>query len=114
MSKPRTNSATSDPAVGQRPEGSAGRSSENHLPDAFLQIRDARDRIVAAVIDRAEKDGSYQHAKWLFEFGGIVPAGHTAPEDEPSLMRSLLEALQIPETPEEIAAELSANDHVVE
>ena len=114
MSKLRTNSAASDPAVGRQPERPAGRSSENPLPDAFTQIRDARDRIVAAVIARAEKDGSYQHAKWLFEFGGIVPAGHTAPEDEPSLMRSLLETLQIPETPEEIAAELSANDHAVE
>jgi hypothetical protein len=45
---------------------------------------------------------------------GILPAGHTAPEEDPSLIRSLLEALQIPETPEEIAAELSAADHVVE
>lgn len=115
MSKPRTNPAIpSDPAVDQRPDRPTDRSSDKPLPDAFTQIRDHRDRIVAAVIDRAEKDGSYQHAKWLFEFGGIVPAGHTAPEDEPSLMRSLLETLQIPETPEEIAAELSANDHVVE
>ena len=114
MPKLRTNSATSDPAVGQRPKGPAGRSSENPLPDAFTQIRDHCDRLIAAVIERAEKDGCHQRTKWLFEFGGILPAGHTAPEDEPSLMRSLLEALQIPETPEEIAAELSANDHVVE
>ena len=114
MSKPRTNSATNDPADDQRPEGPAGRSSENPFPDAFTQILAARDRLIAAVIDRAEKDGCHQRTKWLFEFGGIVPAGHTAPEDESSLMRSLLEALQIPETPEEIAAELSANDHAVE
>jgi hypothetical protein len=114
MSKPRTNSATCEPGVGQRPEGPAGRSSENPLPEAFTQIRDARDRLIAAIIDRAEKDGCHQRTKWLFEFGGIVPAGHTAPEDEPSLIRSLLEVLQIPETPEEIAAELSAHDHVVE
>jgi hypothetical protein len=114
MSKRRTNSATSGPAVDQRPPRPAGRSSENPLPDAFTQIRDARDRLIAAVIERAEKDGCHQRTKWLFEFGGIVPAGHTAPEDEPSLIRSLLETLQIPETPEEIAAELSANDHVVE
>jgi hypothetical protein len=114
MSKLRTNSATSGPAVDQRPPRPAGRSCENPLPDAFTQIRDARDRLIAAVIERAEKDGCHQRTKWLFEFGGIVPAGHAAPEDEPSLMRSLLEALQIPETPEEIAAELSANDHVVE
>lgn len=90
------------------------RAGDKPLPDAFAQIRDHRDRIVAAIIDRAEKDGSYQHAKWLFEFGGIVPAGHTAPADEPSLIRSLLEQFQIPETPEEIAAELSADDHAVE
>jgi len=114
MAKPRTNSATSGPAVDQRPERPADRSSDTPLPDAFTQIREARDRLIAAVIARAEKDGCHQRTKWLFEFGGIVPAGHTAPEDEPSLMRSLLETLQIPETPEEIAAELSANDHVVE
>ena len=114
MSKPRTNSATSDPAVDQRPGRSAGGSSEDPLPDAFTQILDARDRLIAAVIERAVKDGCHQRTKWLFEFGGIVPAGHTAPEDEPSLMRSLLETLQIPETLEEIAAELSANDHAVE
>ena len=114
MSKLRTNPATSGPAVDQRPSRPAARSSDRPLPDAFTQIREARDRIIAAVIDRAENDGSYQHAKWLFEFGGIAPAGHTAPEDEPSLIRSLLEILQIPETPEEIAAELSATDHAVE
>jgi hypothetical protein len=114
MSKLRTNSAASEPAVDQRPGRRAGRSSENPLPDAFTQILDHRDRLIAAVIERAEKDGCHQRTKWLFEFGRIVPAGHTAPEDEPSLMRSLLEALQIPETPEEIAAELSANDHAVE
>ncbi len=84
------------------------------LPDALTQIRDARDRIVAAIIDRAEQDGCYQRAKWLFEFGGIVPSGHSAPEDETSLLRSLLETLQIPETPEEIAAEFAAQDHAVE
>ena len=114
MSKLRTNPATSDPAVGQRNASPAGAPSENSLPDAYTQIRDARDRLIAAVIERAEKDGCHQRTKWLFEFGGIAPAGHTAPEDETSLLRSLLETLQIPETPEEIAAELSANDHAVE
>ena len=114
MSKLRTNPATSGPAVDQRPGRPADRSSDQAFPDAFTQIREARDRLIAAVIDRAEKDGSYQATKFLFEFGGIVPAGHTAPEDERSLLRSLLETLQIPETPEEIAAELSATDHAVE
>jgi hypothetical protein len=114
MSKLRTNSASSDPVVGQQPEGPAGRSSENPLPDAFTQIREARDRLIAAVIERAEKDGCHQRTKWLFEYGGILPAGDTAPEDQTALIRSLLEVLQIPETPEEIAAELSAHDHVVE
>ena len=114
MMKLRTNSATSGPAAGQRPETAADRPAENALPDAFTQIRDARDRLIASVIERALKDGCHQRTKWLFEFGGIVPAGHAAPEDETSLLRSLLETLQIPETPEEIAAELSANDHAVE
>lgn len=86
MSKSRTNSASSDPAVGQQPEGLAGRSSEIPLPDAFTQIRDARNRLIAAIIDRAEKDGCYQRTKWLFEYGGILPAGQTPPEDESSLM----------------------------
>jgi hypothetical protein len=104
MAKPRTNSATGDPAVDQRPK----------LPDAFTQIREARDELIASVIDRAKKDGCHQRTKWLFEFGGIVPAGDTPPEDQTSLIRSLLEALRIPETPEEIAAEFSANDHAVE
>lgn len=84
------------------------------LKDAIIQIQEAKNAIIAAVIDRAKQDGSYQHAKWLFEFGGITPAGHSAPEDEPSLLRLLLDQLQIPETPEEIAAEFSANDHAVE
>ena len=114
MSKLRTNPATSGPAVEQRPGRPAERSSDRPLPDAFVQIREARDRIIAAVIERAVKDGSYQHAKWLFEFGGIVPGGPNAPENDTSLIRSLLEVLQLPETPEEIAAELSANDHAVE
>jgi hypothetical protein len=114
MSKSRTNSATSGPAVDQQAGRPAGRSCDKPLLDAFTQIRDARDRLIAAVIERAENDGCHQRTKWLFEFGGIVPAGHTAPEDEPSLLRSLLETLQIPETPEEIAAQLAANDHAVE
>ena len=115
MAKPRTNPATScDPAVDQRRDLRASQPTDKPPADAFTQIREARDRLIAAVIDRALKDGCHQRTKWLFEFGGIVPAGHTAPQDEPSLMRSLLEVLQIPETPEEIAAELSANDHPVE
>jgi hypothetical protein len=113
MPKVRTNSETSDSAE-QRLGRPFDRSSDQPLPDAFTQIREARDRIVAAVIERAVKDGCHQRAKWLFELGSIVPAGHSAPEDETSLLRSLMETLQIPETPEEIAAELSANDHAVE
>jgi hypothetical protein len=113
MSKLRTNpSIPADRASDHAADQPTDRGKP--LPDALTQIRDARDRIVAAVIERAEKDGSYQHAKWLFEFGGIVPAGHSAPEDETSLLRSLLETLQIPETPEEIAAEFAAQDHAVE
>ena len=83
MAKIRTNPAAGDPAVEQEPERPPGHSCEDPLPDAFIQIRDARDRIVAAVIERAVKDGSYQHAKWLFEFGGIVPGGPNAPEKIP-------------------------------
>jgi hypothetical protein len=87
------------------------------LADAFTQIREARDAIVAAVIRRAQDEGSYQHAKWLFELGGILPAGHGSPEDEPSLTRLLLDQFQIPEDEEEgddHSNQLSANDHAVE
>ena len=84
------------------------------LKDAVIQIQEARNAIIAAVIERAKQDGSYQHAKWLFEFGGIVPAGQSSPEDEPSLLRLLLDQLQIPETPEKNSAEFSAHDHAVE
>jgi len=111
MAKFRTNPTVSGDAPGL-PFGATERSAD--LPDAFTQIRDARDRIIAAVIARAEQEGSYQHAKWLFEFGGVLPSGQSAPDDDPSLLRLFLEQLQIPETPEELAAEFSANSHAVE
>ena len=110
MAKFRTNPTVSGDAPGLScsPEHSAD------LPDAFTQIRDARDRIIAAVIARAKQDGSYQHAKWLFEFDGVLPSGQIVPDDDPSLLCLFLEQLQIPETPEELAAEFSANNHAVE
>ena len=83
------------------------------LKDAFTQIREARDRMVASVIDRAIAEGSYQHAKWLFELGGIVPEGRHSPEDEPSLARLLLDKFQIPESDDE-SNDLAANDRAVE
>jgi hypothetical protein len=112
MSKFRTNPTAFNDAP--RPSIDTDRSADRPLPDAFTQIRDARDRIIAAVIARAEQEGSYQHAKWLFEFGGVLPSGQNAPDDDPSLLRLFLEQLQIPETPEELAAEFSANSHAVE
>ncbi len=87
--------------------------TETVLPDAFTQIQRSKDEIVAAVIRKAIDDGSYQHAKWLFEFGGIVPAGHSSPQDDPSLARLFLDHLQITESGPP-PAELSANDHAVE
>jgi hypothetical protein len=84
-------------------------ASDGALPDAIAQIQQARDKIVHAVIQKAIDEGSYQHAKWLFEFGGITAAGRRPPEDPSSLVRLLLDQLQIPETPEEIAAEFSAH-----
>ena len=95
-------------------DGAPDLQTETPLADAFTQIRDNRDKIVAAVIKRAIDDGSYQHAKWLFDLGGIVPEGHKSMEDEPSLMRLLLDQFQIPESETEFAAEFSANDHAVE
>ena len=79
------------------------------LPDAITQIREAKDKIVRAVIKKAIDDGCYQRAKWLFEFGGINPAGHTSPEEQVAHLRLLLDQLQVPESPEEIAPEFSVN-----
>jgi hypothetical protein len=104
MSKFRTNPSPTGEPEGRQPD----------LPDAFTQIREAQRRIIAAVIAHAEQDGTYQHAKWLFEYGGLLAAGQSEPDDGPSLARLLLEQLRIPETPEELAAEFSASDHAVE
>jgi len=106
MSKTNCKPATAVQYAADKPADSAAEQG-SALADAFVQIRESRDRIVAAVIQRAVEDGSYQHAKWLFEFGGIVSCGHNSPEDEPSLVRLLLDQLQIPETPEELAAEFA-------
>ena len=104
MNKARTNPDTGQIAETVRP---ADQSTQEAFPEAFANIRDKRNEIIAAVIQRAIDDGSYQHAKWLFEFGGIVPSGHSSPEDQPSLTRLLLDRFQIPESPEETAAEFS-------
>ena len=79
------------------------------LQDAVTQIREAKDKIVRAVIKKAIDDGCYQRAKWLFEFGGITPAGHASPEEQVALLRLLLDQLQISESPEEAAPEFSVN-----
>ena len=108
---------------GERPRGAAendsadgpkDRPADRPLADAYTQIREARDRIVEAVIQRAIDEGSYQHAKWLFELGSVLPAGQQSPADEPSLVRLLLDQFHIPESDENIAAEFSANDPAVE
>ena len=111
---------------GERPRGAAEndsadgpkeRPTDRTLADAYTQIREARDRIVEAVIQRAIDEGSYQHAKWLFEFGGILPEGQKSPADEPSLVRLLLEKFQIPEDEYpsgDQSNEFSSNDAAVE
>jgi hypothetical protein len=104
----------SSPSETPSTDAAIDRKTDKPLPDAFTQIRDNRDKIVAAVIQRAIDDGSYQHAKWLFDLGGIVPEGHKSPEDEPSMLRLLLDQFQNPEYQQELAAEFSANDPAVE
>jgi hypothetical protein len=101
------------PESAGEPAADAAQAPALELKDAFTQIREARDRIVAAVIARALAEGSYQHAKWLFELGGIVPAGQTSPEDEPSLVRLLLDQFHIPEDDDQSNG-IPANDHAVE
>jgi hypothetical protein len=105
MNKARTNPDTGQIAETVRPGDH--QSTQKAFPDAFANIRDKRNEIIAAVIKRAIDDGSYQHAKWLFEFGGIVPSGHSSPEDQPSLTRLLLDQFQIPESQEDTAVEFS-------
>ncbi len=90
------------------------KKNDEPAPEAFANIRAHRDSLVRAVIDRTLVDGSYQAVKWLFEFGHINAAEQNAPEDEPSLLRLLLEKLQIEETPEELAAKFAAEDGVLE
>ncbi len=113
MPPPNTNAA----AKNRRAQGPKERSTDpatDPLPDAFTQIRQARDEIIAAVIRRAIDDGCYQRAKWLFEFAAVHSAAAAEEDEEPGLLRLIWNQLQIPESPEEIAAELSANDHAVE
>jgi hypothetical protein len=92
------------------------RQTDQPLADAYTQIREARDRIVAAVIQRAIDDGCYQRAKWLFEYGGLLPQGQQSPADDPSLLRLLLDQLQIPEGDDPVdnqGNQFSANDAAV-
>jgi hypothetical protein len=103
-------SQTETASVGEPPE----RQAETPPADAFTQIREKRDKIVAAIIKRAIDDGCHQRAKWLFEFGGIQPEGHKSMEDQPSLLRLLLDQLQIPESEPNSAADLSVNAPAVE
>jgi hypothetical protein len=110
VSVPRLSSQTEIASA----DGPHDRPSETPLADAFTQIREARDRIVAAIIKRAIDDGCHQRAKWLFDLGGIVPEGHKSMEDQPSLLRLLLDKFQIPESGEDFAAEFSANGPAVE
>ena len=88
---------------------SVGKNNDEPAPEAFANIRDHRDLLVKTVIERTLLDGSYQAVKWLFEFGHISPAEQSAPEDEPSLLRLLLDKLQIEETPGQLAAKFASN-----
>ncbi len=84
------------------------------MPDVQTQIQNAKEEIIAAVIRKARDEGSYQHAKWLFEFGGITSGGNAEESGEVALARFLLERLQNPEFMRENVVEFSANDHAVE
>jgi hypothetical protein len=119
MSRNKAHTATdfvSDPAAPAEPEHAKLPANKDNepAPEAFANIRANRDALVKAVIDRTLVDGSYQAVKWLFEFGHVNPADQSAPEDEPSLLRLLLDKLQIQETPEELAAEFTANGRALE
>jgi hypothetical protein len=63
--------------------------------DSATAIRNAEPAIIAALIEQAAQ-GSYLHAKFLFDYAGLSSAGSQA-EREASLAEVLLERLGLEE-----------------
>jgi hypothetical protein len=84
------------PAMKPAKQPKRARPSEPAHFDPAQAVRRALPGITRALIEQAE-EGSYQHAKFLFEFtgiGGLPPAA--APEEE-SLAALLFRELQLEE-----------------
>lgn len=64
--------------------------------DPAQAVRQALPRITQALIAQAE-EGSYQHARFLFEFAGFTGFPRAEGEGEPSLAALLLRELQLEE-----------------
>ncbi|MGI9100926.1 MAG: hypothetical protein ACR2IF_00650 [Terriglobales bacterium] len=78
--------------------------------DALAAIRDAKNDIVAALIAEA-KGGSYQHAKFLFEFAGISDAGPDEDDvTEESLAEFFVKQLRLADPDDPVAMQKSINE----
>jgi hypothetical protein len=88
--RPRTTAASPRAGNGDLP---VAKCQVPEFKEAKLAIRDAKDEIVHNLIEKA-KEGSYLHAKFLFDFAGLSnDAAVEAYEREGSLARILLDQL---------------------
>ena len=80
--------------------------------DALSTIRGAELDIVDAVVAKA-REGSYLHAKFLFDYAGMTRAGDP-PQSEPSLAQVLLQRLGLdPEMAPEHAGDVGNVDEIL-
>ena len=70
------------------------RHSDAALYDARKRVIDAMPGIIDAIIEKAEDEASYQHAKFLLEFASSNPSGEADPASEESLAAMLLKELR--------------------
>ena len=71
-------------------------SSGRGLEQARAAVRNNAVGIIVALIDHAKENGSYMHAKFLFEFAGISgpeSLESAGPDEDNSLARLLLREL---------------------
>ena len=73
------------------------RQSDAPAFDPVQEVQRALPDIVDALIKQA-KEGSHQHAKFLFEFAGIASFPQPAAEGEESLAALLFRELQLEES----------------
>ena len=76
------------------PINSETRTSDAALYSVRQRVIDAMPSIIDAIIQKAQTDASYLHAKFLLEFAGGAPPDASAPGDEQSLAAMLLRELR--------------------